>query len=153
MRRQDKEAYLDRLNVHLKQLKREGVIATWSAAETGAGAEAQRATATHLQTARVILLLVSPDYLASDEWLRDVQRCRASGLRRHERNEARVVPIVLQRCDFGNTPLARLQILPRIMMGKEAPKPVYGFSDREVAYAEITQDLRREVEKLRAGGF
>jgi hypothetical protein len=52
--------------------------------------------ADQLNTAHVILLLVSPDFLASD-YCYEIEMARA--LERHERGEAVVVPIIIRPVD------------------------------------------------------
>ena len=47
-----------------------------------------------LNSAAIILLLVSPDFLASDYC--DLEATRA--LERHRSGDARVIPVILRRC-------------------------------------------------------
>ena len=56
----------------------------------------------HLNTARVILLLISSDFIASD-YCYDVEMERA--LQRHEVEEARVIPVILRPVDWTEAPL------------------------------------------------
>ena len=76
------EALRDRLEVHLSLLKRQGVIETWHDRRISPGEAIDRSIGTRLDTADVILLLVSPDFVASD-YCYDVEMTRA--LERHER--------------------------------------------------------------------
>ena len=63
--RQD-EALQKELEKHLTILKRQGFITTWHSREIRAGAEWQGESSVHLEEAHLILLLVSPDFMASD---------------------------------------------------------------------------------------
>ena len=49
----------------------------------------------HLNSADVIVLLVSADFLASD-YCYDIEMRRA--MKRHEAGEARVIPVILRPC-------------------------------------------------------
>ena len=63
----------------------------------------------HLATAQIILVLVSADFVGSDE-LWDVELKTA--LDRHDQGKALVIPILLRPCDLGTTRLADLRALP-----------------------------------------
>lgn len=78
------EALRHELTKHLAALKRQGIIRAWHDREITAGAEWDSEINQHLDRARIILLLVSPDFMASD-YCNDVKVERA--LARHERGE------------------------------------------------------------------
>src|SRR5438067_2417301 len=54
------------LEKHLSLLKRQGYLAGWHDRDISAGTEWQQEINTHLNTACIILLLVSPDFMTSD---------------------------------------------------------------------------------------
>ena len=70
------EELCERFLVHLSQLKREGLIAPWSDRLIAAGTDWAGAIDENLNSAHVIILLVSPDFLASD-YCNDVEMDRA----------------------------------------------------------------------------
>src|SRR6266700_84229 len=90
----------------------------------------------HLETASVILLLVSSDFLASD-YCYDFEMQRA--LERHARDEAKVIPIILRPCEWHKAPFAALQALPR------DGKPVTAWSNIDSAFLDIAQGIRRAI--------
>jgi hypothetical protein len=59
------EKLRQRLENHLTILKNEGVIAGWRDADIAAGAEWDDEIKKHLNAAKIILLLISEDFLAS----------------------------------------------------------------------------------------
>ena len=65
----DKEdvALLRELKNHLKPLETQGLITVWDASHIIGGTEWKQAITTHLNTASIILLLVSANFMASDE--------------------------------------------------------------------------------------
>jgi hypothetical protein len=135
------EAFRDELLAHLSSLRREGLIAAWHDRCIDAGDEWKGAIDEHLDSAGIVLLLVSPDFMASD-YCYDVETKRA--LERHDRGEAVVVPVVLRHTDWGRTPFSRLQAVP-----KDA-RPVKAWADRDEAWLDVVQRIRRVVEKLAA---
>ena len=87
------EAALERLHIHLAVLRREGHIDEWFDREILAGGEIDAEIAERLESSELFLLLVSPDFLASDYC---VEREMERALERHRSGEARVVPIIVE---------------------------------------------------------
>jgi len=103
------EAFRTTLEKHLSLLRRQGVITAWHDRHILPGTDWAQAIDEHLESASVILLLISADFLASD-YCYGVEMQRA--LERHQANEARVVPILLRPVDWHGAPFAHLQALP-----------------------------------------
>lgn len=128
-------AALDRLHVHLAALRREGRIEAWFDREIFAGDAIDAVISRELESASLFLLLISPDFIASDYCVeREMQRALA----RHEAGEARVVPIIVEPCDWASMmPLRRLKALPRDGV------PISEWANANTAYLNIVQELRR----------
>jgi hypothetical protein len=60
------ETWVQELEKHLSLLARQGIISIWHPRLIAAGADWQHVTDVHFQKASIILLLISPDFLASD---------------------------------------------------------------------------------------
>jgi TIR domain len=60
------EQYLNRLRVQLKPLQQRGLIDIWHDRNISAGTEWEQEISVQLNAAQIILLLVSPDFMASD---------------------------------------------------------------------------------------
>src|SRR5439155_15124811 len=100
---------LKELKTHLIPLQRQGLISIWHDADISAGMEWEVEINKHLNADQVILLLVSPDFMASDYcYSKELKRA----IERHERGEARVIPIILRRVLWKVAPLNKLQALP-----------------------------------------
>lgn len=131
----------DELGKHLKQMRREKLITDWYMGNVQAGVDEKEEAKKHLDTAHIILMLVSPDFLDSD-YHYDVEMARA--LQRHKVGEARVIPILLRdttgwdKTDFGG-----LVRLPR------DGRPVSKYADKDEAFANIAREIRRVVEQLK----
>jgi hypothetical protein len=130
----------DELEKHLSILKHQGVIQSWHDRRIGAGREWASEIDTHLNTAHVILLLISADFLASD-YCYEVEMKQAMG--RHEAEEARVIPVILRPCDWRGAPFGKLQALP-----KDA-KPVTSWPDPDEAFLNIAQGIRAAAEGIK----
>jgi len=136
------EALRDEVEKHLSLLKRNGLIVGWHDRGIGAGDEWRDQIDAHARSAHIILLLISPDFLASD-YCYDVEMKLA--LERHARREARVVPIILRPVDWLGAPFSHLQALPR------DGKAVTTWPNRDEAFANIAQGIRAIVSGFRAG--
>ena len=138
----DDESLRDELAKHLAVMRRQGVISGWHDRRIGEGDEWKGAIDKNLEEAQVILLLVSSSFLASD-YCWDVETNRA--VERHDRGEARVIPVILRPCDWQEAPFARLQGLP-----KDA-KAVTTWPNRDEAWTDVAKGIRRAVEAMRSG--
>jgi hypothetical protein len=133
------ETLRDELEVHLAMLKRQGVITTWHDRGIGAGTEFDKEISHHLEKDEIILLLVSPDFLAS-AYCYDVEMARA--LERHKNGEARVIPVILRPCDWHSAPFGRLKAVPK------DGKPVTKYPNKDDAFLEVVEAIRAVVKEL-----
>src|SRR5262249_48651173 len=124
---------------HLKPLERQGLFRLWTDTDIAAGTEWEHEIKEHLDTAHLILLLISPDFLASDYcYGREMGRA----LERHNAGTARVIPIILRRVRWENVPFSKLQVLPT------EGKPVTHWRRHDDAYWDITEGVHRAIEEL-----
>ncbi len=130
-----------KLEIHLSLLKQEGLIIGWYDREILAGAEWANEIEAHLNAAHIILLLVSPDFMASD-YCYSIEMKRA--LERHDAKEARVIPIILRPTDWERALFSKLQVLPTDR------KPITRWPDRDEAFLRVAQDIRKVVNELNA---
>lgn len=127
------EALREQLEQHLALLQREGLLQTWHDRQIEAGADWQHAIDENLETASIILLLISPAFLASD-YCYEVEMRRA--LDRHKAGEAHVIPILLRPCDWHTAPFGHLQALPR------NGQAITLWSNQDEAFLQVSQGLR-----------
>src|SRR5258708_4903130 len=136
--REDK-ALREQLERHLASLKRQHHITTWYDREILPGAAWEKEIDTHLNAAHIILLLVSPDFMASD-YCYGIEMKRA--LERHEAGTARVIPIIVRPVDWVEAPFSQLQVLPT------DAQPVTLWSDRDHAFTDIARHIRTAVKDM-----
>lgn len=127
------ERLREQLEKHLALLKRQGLIAMWHDRRVGNESGWSGEIDSHINSAQIILFLISADFLSSD-YCYDIEVKRA--LNRHESGEAFVIPIILRACDWGGTPFAKLQALPK------AAKPVVLWKDRDEAFLDIAKGIK-----------
>ena len=136
------EPLLNELLKHLGTLKRLGVIRDWHDRKVTAGSDWKGQIDGHLDSAEVILLLVSANFLAS-AYCYDIEMKRA--LERHEAGTARVIPVILRPSDWFTAPFGKLQALPR------DGKPVTSWKNRDEAFADVARGIREAASNLSAG--
>lgn len=124
----------DELVKHLSILQRQGYIDIWSDRQITAGSDWRDEIDARMEEADLILLLVSPDYLASDY---DSGIEMQQALERHETGKARVIPIILRPASWIGAPFGKLIALPR------DAKPVTLWTNREEAWANIAEAIRQ----------
>jgi len=90
--------FLKRLMVHLKPLEKEGLIDLWVDTRLKAGDKWKNAIEEALSQARVAILLVTADFLASDFI---VDNELPPLLARAEAAGARIIPVILKPCRFA----------------------------------------------------
>jgi TIR domain len=133
------ETLKDELYIHLANLTRQHKIKPWQDRAIEAGTEWDAEIKVHLESAGIILLLITPRFIAS-EYCFDQEMQRA--IARHDAGTARVIPIIVKPCDWQDTPFSKLQVLP-----KDA-KPVVSWDDPDEALLDVVKGIRRAVESL-----
>src|SRR5262245_57626630 len=133
------EEFLEKLITHLSLLRRKGVITGWHDRQISAGAEWKDRIDEHLESAGVILLLVSSDFLASD-YCYDLEMARA--MERHAEGTARVIPIILRKCDWSEAPFGNLLALPK------NATPVKSWADQDEAFTDIVTGIKQAIAEI-----
>lgn len=133
------EKLLFQLHNHLDALERQRLITIRHDRGITAGQEWKSIIEKNITDADIILFLVSPDFISS-EYCYDVELQLA--MKRHENNEARVIPIILRPVDWQNTPIGNLQSLPK------DGKPIINWKNRDEAFLDITNGVRLVAQEL-----
>ena len=134
------EPLLNKLKSHLSPLRRQGLIKMWHDRDISAGTEWEQEIKEQLNTARIILLLISPDFMDSD-YCYGIEMQRA--LERDKRGEALVIPIILRPVHLQDV-LGNLQALPI------DAKPVMSSSwhSQDEAFFNVTEGIRTVAVKV-----
>lgn len=129
----------DKLEKHLSNLKRQGFINVWHDGNIIPGSEWRPQIMHNLCTARIILLLISADFMASD-FCYSIEMTEA--IARHKANDARVIPIIVRPVDWKGAPFAELLVLPT------DGKPVTRWPSYDDAFENVSKGIRRQIEDL-----
>ena len=125
-------------------MQRTGLVQKWDDRLLKPGEEWRKGIDENLERADIILLLVSADFLASDFcWQDEMERA----LERHQTGEARVIPVIIRNADWTQAKFAKLQALP-----KEG-KAVTLWPDRDSAWTNVAEGIRRVAEEIRSKAF
>jgi tetratricopeptide (TPR) repeat protein len=128
-----------RLSNHLRILVRQGVISDWWDRKITPGENFADRIDEHLEQARVILLLISSSFIASD-YCYEIEMRRA--LERNEAGDARVVAVILRPVLWEDSPLGKLNVLPI------DARPVTSWPDADEAFANVAAGIKAVVEQL-----
>jgi len=133
------EGLRDEFETHLKLLQRQGIISTWHDRKILPGSEWDREIDRSLERAKIIVLLISADFIASDYcWKHEVKRA----IERHESGDAIVIPVLLRSCDWKGAPFGKLQGLPKDMT------PITAWKDRDAAWTDVATGIRMIAEQF-----
>lgn len=132
---------LTRLSKHLSMLKRDGSISEWFDQKIIAGGDLDAEISSHLDECDLFLALVSADFLASNYCY---EREMKYAFERHDAGTLRVVPVIVQPCDWQSSPLGKLKALPR------DGKAVSEWTNENTAWLDVVTQLRRIVNEQSA---
>jgi TIR domain len=138
-RNHEDESMAIKLNNHLAALTHNGTIEVWDHGSISPGTDWQEQMNTYLSTAQMILLLTSDSFIASKYYYAEVI---GKAIERHERKEARVIPVLLRRVYLKETPLGRLKPLP------DNEIPISKWTDHDDAYTNVVQGIAEVAEQL-----
>lgn len=135
------ESYRDRLEKHLSPLQYEGLIESWHDRRILVGKNLDAEIDNHINSADIILLLVSASFLSS-RYCYSIEVSRA--MERHHANEARVIPVIIHACDWHHTPIGKLMAAPA------DGKPIASWPIQDEAYLDVVKQIRRVVNDIHA---
>ena len=133
------EKLRDKLEKHLTSLKRNGMVRVWYDRRIGAGSDVGSTIDAHIQSADLILILVSVNFLASDYCFSNELTV---AMDRHRQGKARVIPIILRPVDWRDAPFRNLLALPK------DGKPITTWSNPDAAFFDVAQGIRNAVEEI-----
>ncbi len=133
------EKLRNELEKGLTSLKRQGFITTWHDRKISAGKEWNDEINIHLNQADIILLLISPDFMASD-YCDSVEVTQA--LKRHDAGVCRVIPIILRPTLWKHGHFSKLQSLPT------DGKAVSTWSNRDKAFLDIAEGILKVITEI-----
>src|SRR6266487_3662813 len=131
--------FLTEIKKRLSPLQQKGVITSWQREAIPPGSNWLEETNTHLEEAKVILLLISPDFLASPHRT-EIEMTRA--LERDKAKEACVIPILLRPVTWQTAPFSHLKVLPTNQ------KPITSWKNQDKAFDNADTGIRKVIKNL-----
>ncbi len=107
--------------------------------EFSAGREWEGQIDSNLVDAKIILLLISADFLASD-YCYDIEMKKALEL--HDSGAARVIPVILRACDWHQSPFGKLQAVPR------DGEAITSWNNIDEAFTDVAKRIRIAAQEL-----
>ena len=128
------EKWLDLLHRHLAMLRHEGLIELWFDKQIEAGGRIDGGVSDALDESQLFLALVSPDFLNSNYCY---EKEMAGAMDRATDGTIRIVPIILEPCDWKSSPLAQFKALPK------DGTPVSLWANPNVAMLDVVTEIRK----------
>jgi hypothetical protein len=124
------------LVAHLDPLRSQGLIESWWETDVESGQEWSSAFRKALNSAEVVLVLISSAFLASaSRWTPQISVM----LEGDQGRAAQIVPVILRASDWSDSPFKALRPLPK------NGKPVTSWSDQEAAWLDVQEGIRDVV--------
>lgn len=135
------EKYKEKLLQHLSLLKRKEVINTWHDSLIIPGATWDEEVRSNLENSKIIILLISIDFLSSD-YCYEQEMSRA--IARHESKKSIVIPVIVRPCDWKESPIGHIQVLPKD--GIPLISPVWGHEDE--GFLDVVTRLKTLIARI-----
>ena len=127
-------AMLDLLHKHLAQLQRDKIITAWTDKEIPAGGKFNQIISSELQQSNLFIALLSPDYIHSAYcYEKEFQ----TALEMEKQGTIIIIPIVVEPCDWLNTPFGEFKALPK------DGKAVSTWENKNTAFLDVIQNIRK----------
>lgn len=114
------------LRKHLAVAERKGILRTWHRGDIQVGMVERDEIEAHFTEARLLVLLITPDFLASDQCADLMDRAKP---------RVRTIPVLVSPSQFAETGLAGMVVLPRDKV------PITSKRDMDQAWAAVAQEL------------
>ena len=134
------EKWRAKLAPNLALLEREGLVEVWCDLQIKPGDKWDNEIKRKLEQTDLYLILMSTDLLVSEY----VQKTElAIARQRHEKRQARLVPVVVRRCSWANY-LGQIEGLPK------GGRPVKEWTDKDQAFHNVETGLRLAISEMYA---
>ncbi|WP_437932444.1 pentapeptide repeat-containing protein [Sorangium sp. So ce291] len=132
---------LAELDKHLAPLERKAVLRVYHRQRVLPGEHVDAMLSAEIESAHLILIMVSIDYLGNDSCWHEGERA----MDRREAGQTEVLPVLLQPCEWRDSPFGRLKPLP------ENGQWVSTSSNRHKTWTEVARRIRELADRLRQG--
>jgi TIR domain len=131
------------LEAHLDPLRSQELIESWWETDVESGQEWSSAFRKALNSAEVVLVLISSAFLASaSRWTPQISVM----LEGDQGRAAQIVPVILRASNWSDSPFKALRPLPK------NGKPVTSWPDQEAAWLDVQEGIRDLLTSWRSSG-
>lgn len=131
----------DRLMVHLKALERQLSISVWHDGCLKGGETLDEEVLKQLRLSDVVLMLISPDYIAS-RFCFEIEMEQA--IARHNRRECIVIPVIFK----DTVSLDGFEQFSKLVRVPKDGRPIASFKSRETGYAQAANMIGEAIKSL-----
>jgi hypothetical protein len=124
------------LDIHLKNLERTLPINVWSDNEILGGQEWNALIFEKLRSSHIILILLSPDFIASDFCYKKEM---TEALELHDHKRALIIPIMLRTIKEEGLPFTRIQTLPT------KPRYITDWENKDAAFTDVITGMEQSI--------
>lgn len=133
------ESFKETLEEHLSLFKRQGLITTWNDRDILAGSEWENEISSNIMSSDVIILLVSSTFIASEYcYSKEVM----AAIERHDKNDAVVIPLIIRRCHWDQTPFSKIQGIPK------DGRPIASWPNLDEGWYDAIDGLKKTINKI-----
>jgi formylglycine-generating enzyme required for sulfatase activity len=132
---QDRD-WCDRLRAHLGQLTHSGELRAFHDRDVQASSDGTGELETSLRSSEVIVLLISPQFLASRWCTKEI----VGAVRDSSLSGGRVVPVIIDYCNWSAFEFGKYQAMPRD--GSKEVRPLVTWPNSNLALAEIAREIQ-----------
>ncbi|MEL6968812.1 MAG: toll/interleukin-1 receptor domain-containing protein [Bacteroidota bacterium] len=130
---------LQELRAHLAILERAKLARIWYDGEIEAGSNWEESIKNAMFEANLVLMLISPDFIASD-YCYNVEMSRAISL--HDQRSLKIIPVILRPCNWHLSPLGRIQALPQNGL------PITEWDSSDKAFTLIVDRIANSLKEI-----
>lgn len=147
------ERLREQIEDYTVSLRRDGFVTIWSDRCIQPGKERRREIDENLETADIVLLLISNDFLVS-AYCYNIEMTRA--LERRRESQVQVLPVILRHCDWKSAKvgvgehqiaLGDLEAIP-LRGAEKRLVPIESWQHRSEAFTAVAEALRGVVQKM-----
>ena len=128
------EEHRESFEEQLAILKRKNIISVWHDRKITAGDCWAGKIDGNLESADIIVFLISPSFLSSD-YCADVEVKMA--MQREENGFAKIIPVIVRPCDWNDCEFAKFQVVPK------GAKPITSWTDRDSAWFDVATSIKQ----------
>lgn len=129
------QKYLEQLKIHLVLLERQHLVRLWEKSQVLPGTEWETEYNKHLNSAQILLFLISPSFLSSSFCYYAIDQA----LRLANQKKIVVLPVLLHPTSLQGTFLERLQYLPH------DGRPIVQQRNRDEAFVEVADAIKKLI--------